>query len=211
MRCVCEEQVAVADRTPEQRAISGQVDSPSSGTRSTAPSRLRTMARKKRPANRFDSHCRHGRQLLATRSRACWCRTMKARSRPRSSISQIYDRVQRQVYLFLTATLIAIVLTSLYLIRSNRRAVCPTGDAFRAAQRSGAETDFHSGIHAALHLSRTARRVRPDSDCYRFHAGRSGQAPPEGSPLRADIYRKSARLLRTRWTRCAAFRRRCIR
>jgi signal transduction histidine kinase len=36
-------------------------------------------------------------------------------------VAQIYDRVQRQVYLFLTATLIAIVLTSLYLIRSNRR------------------------------------------------------------------------------------------
>ena len=34
---------------------------------------------------------------------------------------QIYDRVQRQVYLFLTATLIAILFTSLYLIRSNRR------------------------------------------------------------------------------------------
>ncbi len=36
-------------------------------------------------------------------------------------VSQIYDRVQRQAYFFLTATLIAIVLTSLYLIRSNRR------------------------------------------------------------------------------------------
>ena len=35
-------------------------------------------------------------------------------------VSQIYDRVQRQVYIFLTAVLIAIVLTSLYLIRSNR-------------------------------------------------------------------------------------------
>src|SRR5438045_9526377 len=36
-------------------------------------------------------------------------------------ISQIYDRVQRQVYFFLLATLIAILLTSLYLIRSNRQ------------------------------------------------------------------------------------------
>jgi signal transduction histidine kinase len=36
-------------------------------------------------------------------------------------VAQIYDRVQRQVYLFLTAILIAILLTSLYLIRSNRR------------------------------------------------------------------------------------------
>ena len=35
-------------------------------------------------------------------------------------IEQIYNRVQRQVYLFLAATLVTIVLTSLYLIRSNR-------------------------------------------------------------------------------------------
>lgn len=36
-------------------------------------------------------------------------------------IQEIYDRVERQLYLLLLATLIAIVLTSLYLIRSNRR------------------------------------------------------------------------------------------
>lgn len=36
-------------------------------------------------------------------------------------VSGIYERVQRQVYLFLSATLIAILLTGLYLIRFNRR------------------------------------------------------------------------------------------
>jgi len=36
-------------------------------------------------------------------------------------VAEIYDEVQRQVYWFLTATLVAIVLTSAYLIRSNRR------------------------------------------------------------------------------------------
>ena len=36
-------------------------------------------------------------------------------------VREIYDRVQRQVYLFLSATLVAIILTSLYVIRSNRR------------------------------------------------------------------------------------------
>ncbi len=36
-------------------------------------------------------------------------------------ISEIYDRVQRQIYYFLAAILIAIVVTSLYLIRYNRR------------------------------------------------------------------------------------------
>src|SRR5205807_8547864 len=36
-------------------------------------------------------------------------------------IGGIYDRVQRQVYIFLMAILLAILFTSLYLIRSNRR------------------------------------------------------------------------------------------
>jgi signal transduction histidine kinase len=36
-------------------------------------------------------------------------------------VAGIYDAVQRQVYWFLTATLVAIVLTSAYLIHSNRR------------------------------------------------------------------------------------------
>src|SRR5580700_593398 len=40
--------------------------------------------------------------------------------RAASQIGEIYTRVQRQVYLFFAATLIAIVLTSLYLIRTNR-------------------------------------------------------------------------------------------
>src|SRR5258706_5242314 len=36
-------------------------------------------------------------------------------------IAKIYNGVQRQLYIFLTAALIAIALTSLYLIRSNRQ------------------------------------------------------------------------------------------
>jgi signal transduction histidine kinase len=36
-------------------------------------------------------------------------------------VAAIYGQVQQQVYLFLTATLVAIVVTSVYLIRSNRR------------------------------------------------------------------------------------------
>ena len=40
--------------------------------------------------------------------------------RAASQIGEIYTRVQRNVYLFFAATLVAIVLTSLYLIRTNR-------------------------------------------------------------------------------------------
>ena len=38
-----------------------------------------------------------------------------------AQVQQIYTRVQRQVYVFLTAVLMAIAATSLYLIRANRR------------------------------------------------------------------------------------------
>jgi signal transduction histidine kinase len=38
-----------------------------------------------------------------------------------AKIAKIYDRVQRQLYLFLSGALLVIVATSLYLIRSNRR------------------------------------------------------------------------------------------
>ena len=44
----------------------------------------------------------------------------ESEERAAAEVSRIYDRVEQQVYVFLSATLIAIVLTSLYLIRSNR-------------------------------------------------------------------------------------------
>src|SRR6202522_2695272 len=45
----------------------------------------------------------------------------ESEQRAATQVAEIYDRVQRQVYLFLTATLTAILLTSLYLIRANRQ------------------------------------------------------------------------------------------
>ncbi len=72
-------------------------------------------------------------------------------------IIQIYDRVQRQVYVFLAATLAAILLTGLLHDPMEPSTVCAYGGAFRAAQRTGAETDCNAGIDAALHFARTAR------------------------------------------------------
>lgn len=44
----------------------------------------------------------------------------ESEERAAAEVTKIYDRVQRQAYVFLIGTLIAIILTSLYLIRSNR-------------------------------------------------------------------------------------------
>src|SRR5258708_37440255 len=47
--------------------------------------------------------------------------TNEAEQQAAERIARIYDLVQRQLYIFLSAALIAIALTSLYLIRSNRQ------------------------------------------------------------------------------------------
>jgi len=44
----------------------------------------------------------------------------EAEEQATAEITRIYDRVQSQLYFFLSAALLVIVLTSLYLIRANR-------------------------------------------------------------------------------------------
>jgi len=69
------------------------------------------------------------------------------------SIAKIYDGVQRQLYLFLAATLIAIVLTSLYLIRSNRQLFARLADL--SEQRSDLAQKLISTQESTLrHISR---------------------------------------------------------
>jgi cytochrome b561 len=62
-------------------------------------------------------------------------------------IAQIYDRVQRQVYLFLTLTLVAILLTGLYSIRSNRQLFAQL--AALSAQRSELAQKLITSLTAA--------------------------------------------------------------
>ena len=91
--------------------------------------------------------------------------------RAAGQIDEIYTRVQRQVYLFFAATLVAIVLTSLYLIRTNREIFARLAALSRTAQRIGAEIDLDAGIDTAAHFPRAARRVRPGAYRDRLAAG----------------------------------------
>jgi signal transduction histidine kinase len=102
-------------------------------------------------------------------------------------IGQIYDRVQRQVYLFLTATLIAILLTSLYLIRSNRRLFAQL--ATLSEQRSELAQKLISTQESTLrHIS---RELHDEFGQILTAVGamltRAGKHAPEGSPLRAEL------------------------
>lgn len=102
-------------------------------------------------------------------------------------IRQIYDRVARQVYLFLGATLIAIVLTSLYLIQTNRRLFA------RLASLSEQKSELAQKLIATQESTlRYISRELHDEFGQILTAmgsmlGRAGKHAPEGSTLRADL------------------------
>jgi signal transduction histidine kinase len=102
-------------------------------------------------------------------------------------IAQIYDGVQRQVYLFLTAVLVTIVLTSLYLIRSNRIIFAKL--AALSEQRSELAQKLISTQESTL---RNISRELHDEFGQVLTAigsllGRAGKAMPEGSKVREDV------------------------
>ena len=102
-------------------------------------------------------------------------------------IGQIYSRVQRQVYLFLTAILIAILFTSLYLIRSNRRLFAQL--AALSEQRSDLAQKLISTQESTLrHIS---RELHDEFGQILAAVGmmltRAGNHAPENSELRAEL------------------------
>jgi len=102
-------------------------------------------------------------------------------------IGQIYDRVQRQVYLFLTLTLVAILLTGLYSIRSNRRIFAQL--AALSAQRSELAQKLISTQESTLrHISRELHdEFGQILTAVGAMLSRTGNQVPEGSPLRAEL------------------------
>jgi signal transduction histidine kinase len=104
-----------------------------------------------------------------------------------AQVAQIYDRVQRQVYLFLTATLIAIVLTGLYSIRWNRRLFVQLGEI--SQQRSDLAQKLISSQESTLRS--ISREMHDEFGQILTAIGslltRSERNLPEGSPLRKDL------------------------
>lgn len=102
-------------------------------------------------------------------------------------VSQIYDRVQRQVYLFLSAILLAIILTSLYLIRSNRRLFAQL-DAL-SSQRSDLAQKLIATQESTLRY--ISRELHDEFGQILTAIGsllsRSEKHLPENSPLRPDL------------------------
>ena len=134
-------------------------------------------------------------------------------------IAQIYDKVQRQVYWFLTATLIAILLTSLYLIYSNRRLFAQL--AALSEQRSELAQKLIATQESTLrHISRELHdefgQILTAVGLMLGRAERNAPSKPSGSSPTSLSRRfapncaRSAKSRSPRWIACAAFRKRCI-
>jgi len=102
-------------------------------------------------------------------------------------IVQIYDRVQLQVYVFLIATLLAILLTGLSLIRWNRHLFA------RMAELSKRRSELAQKLIATQEstLRYISRELHDEFGQILTAIGsmlrRAGAHAPENSPLRADI------------------------
>jgi signal transduction histidine kinase len=181
-----DEQVAVAHRTPEQREFLGN----SLAQFWAAVDRTFALARdgKQNEAQTEIRDSLQARQAgLSTAVARLLVQNNESEEQAALRIGEIYDRVQRQVYIFLVAILLAILFTSLYLIRSNRRLFAQL--AALSEQRSElAQTLISTQESTLLYISRELHdefgQILTAIGCI---LSRAGNHAPESSALRAEI------------------------
>ena len=181
-----EENLAVANRTADQRKFLTQ----SMSQFWDAVNRMFALAQagkesEAREQIRLSLQARQ--QALSTAVSRLLVENNEGEEQAAGSIAKIYDGVQRQLYIFLAATLIAIVLTSLYLIRSNREIFARLADL--SEQRSDLAQKLISTQESTLrHIS---RELHDEFGQVLTAIGsmlrRAGRQAAEGSPLRQDL------------------------
>ena len=181
-----EEGLAVASRTPDQRKFLTQ----SVAQFWDAVNRMFALAASGKPSEareqiRVTLQARE--QALSTAVSRLLVENNEGEEQAAASIARIYDGVQRQLYLFLAATLIAIVSTSLYLIRSNRQLFARLADL--SGQRSELAQKLISTQESTLrHLS---RELHDEFGQVLTAIGsmlrRAGKQVGEGTPLDGDL------------------------
>jgi signal transduction histidine kinase len=181
-----EEQYAEAHRTTEQRQYLSQ----SLSQFWDAVERMFALARagkegEAREQIRLSLQARQA--ALSTAVSRLLVESNESEQRAAEQIARIYDGVQRQVYFFLAATLITIVFTSAYLIRSNRAVFAKL--AALSEQRSDLAQKLISTQETTLrHISRELHDefgqvlTAIGSLLTRVH-----KHTPEGSPFREDL------------------------
>jgi signal transduction histidine kinase len=181
-----EENLAGANRTPDQRRYLTQ----SVSQFWDAVNRMFALAQNGKEAEareqiRLSLQARQ--QALSAAVSRLLVENNEGEEQAAARIAQIYDGVQRQLYLFLAATLIAIVLTSLYLIRSNRQIFARLAEL--SEQRSDLAQKLISAQESTLrHISRELHdEFGQVLTAIGSMLGRAGKHAPEGSPLREDL------------------------
>ena len=181
-----EEQFAAARRTPEQReylrtnlaqfwdAIGRTFTLARNGKDAEARSEIRLSLQARQAA-------------LSTAVARFLVENNESEQEAASQVSEIYDRVQRQVYFFLGGTLLAILLTSLYIIRWNRRLFAQL--AMLSEQRSELAQKLISTQESTLRY--ISRELHDEFGQILTAIGsmlsRAGNQIPEGSPVRTDL------------------------
>jgi signal transduction histidine kinase len=181
-----EERLAVVNRTPEQRQYLTQ----SVAQFWDAVNRMFALAQNGKEAEargqiRLSLQARQ--QALSTAVSRLLVENNEGEGQAAARIARIYDGVQRQLYIFLTATLIAIVSTSLYLIRSNRQIFARLAEL--SEQRSELAQKLISAQESTLrHIS---RELHDEFGQVLTAIGsmlrRAGNHLPEGSPPREEL------------------------
>ena len=112
----------------------------------------------------------------------------ESEERAAARVHEIYDGVQRQVYFFLTATLAAILLTSIFLISSNRRLFAQVETL--SQQRSELAQRLITTQESTLrHISRELHdEFGQILTAIGSLLSRSEKQAPEGSTLRNDLH-----------------------
>jgi signal transduction histidine kinase len=181
-----EEQYAEVHRTPEQRAYLSQQLSQfwdavdrmfalaQAGKENEARDQIRLSLQARQAA-------------LSTAVSRLLVENNEAEQQAAAQIARIYDGVQRQLYLFLAATLIAIALTSLYLIRSNRQIFARL--AALSEQRSDLAQKLISTQESTLrHISRELHdEFGQVLTAIGSLLSRVERQVPQGAPLREDL------------------------
>lgn len=181
-----EEGLAVASRTPDQRKYLTQ----SVAQFWDAVNRMFALAESGKEAQareqiRLTLQARE--QALSSAVSRLLVENNEGEKQAALSIAKIYDGVQRQLYLFLAATLIAIVLTSLYLIRSNRQLFARLADL--SEQRSDLAQKLISTQESTLrHISRELHdEFGQVLTAIGSMVRRAGMQLGDGTPLQGDL------------------------
>ena len=181
-----EEGLAVVNRTPEQRQYLAQ----SLSQFWDAVKRMFALAQSGKEAEareqiRLSLQARQ--QALSTAVSRLLVENNEGEEQAAARIAQIYDGVQRQLYIFLAATLIAIAATSLYLIRSNKQIFARLAEL--SEQRSDLAQKLISTQESTLrHIS---RELHDEFGQVLTAIGsmlrRAGNHLPEGSPPHEEL------------------------